>query len=105
MVKRTLNTNTVQQRLAALQQQKIKLEAQRDQELLGILHKTQAHHIDLFALTGALLEAHTIATTNPSQMESWRQAGEMFLYPKRAAKVANLKSKVTPLSTQKLATA
>jgi hypothetical protein len=105
MVKKTGPINTLQQRLTALQQQKHKLEAKRDHEILKIIHKTKAYDIDLITLAGIILEAHTIAVTNPSQMESWRQAGEMFLYPKRAARAANLKSKIAAVSPQKLATA
>src|SRR3546814_222088 len=105
MDKRSLKVNSLQQRLAALQEQKLKLEAQRDQELLKILHKTQAHNMDLFTLTGVLLEANKVIITNYSQAESWRYAGEKFLHPKRAAKAASFKSKAQGSSAQKLATA
>lgn len=105
MVKRSSNSNTIQQKLEALQQQKLKLEAQRDQELLGILHKTNAHRMDLFALTGALLEIQKTVAANPSQAESWRQAGEMFLHPKRTARAETHKPKIAAIPTPKLATA
>ncbi|MBL0941160.1 MAG: hypothetical protein IBJ00_00265 [Alphaproteobacteria bacterium] len=103
MAKRSSPSATIQQKLAILQEQRLKLEAQRDQELLRVLHKTEAHTLNLFTLTGALLEAYKVVTANPSQAEAWHYAGERFLHPKRTAK--NAKPKVGDVPAQKLATA